>query len=539
MKICRSMYLYVLIGLVLLVSLCFFSIIASADTGTSFTGYSLKQDCLIYKGDAVFNTAWIATSGIIQNTSTANVGLFKSATYAVYRSFLYFDTSSIPDDAIVSSAVLNIYVSSNIGGDDVVVQNGQPGRPSQPPAVGDYNKAYYGGDGGKKTGLTTGAYNIINLNVSGLSWLNLSGMTKLCLRESSDILGTTPTANDYFIFRTEGYAGTTYDPYIVVYFNLSLNTSVVPVFYVQTNSSVNFSFTNESSVDTVTLLYRYGSFDGLYNLSDVVYNESYIYCNGTSDGSFTADYISWHDYQIFNATNSCLLRFISVFMNCTAGTDFVVLRMLVCPMLPTGFPDETSAVGDSSIIPNAGDDVPHWFTFWFNSTCMLKANTTYAIYYAMVPALTKDFYIYYNTSDIFSDGYFLRDDFSGGTGLTYYYDRDAFFIMNYTWLVYDVNDTSYPFNIGFIPPLGNGLYRMDSRGSDNVWGLYEIVNDTYDCEILYAGVGAGDMVVLPLSYGSDRLSMGVVVGLMFGGLGLFLVGGRRRKRNDATHGGRI
>jgi len=58
-------------------------------------------------------------------------------------------------------------------------------------------------------------YNDIYLNSDGKSWLNRTGLTKLCLRSSRDINGNAPTGNEYVtVYTTE--QGDGYQPKLVI-----------------------------------------------------------------------------------------------------------------------------------------------------------------------------------------------------------------------------------------------------------------------------------------------------------------------------------
>ncbi len=116
-------------------------------------------------------------------------------TYAISRGFLFFDTSSIPSDATITSAILYLKEDYSDGSSadsstKIVIQNGQPNYPSNPLVVGDYNKNHYSNNGGEiiTTDMTGGtSFDPITLNDNGKAWINKEGTTKLCLRMNHDI----------------------------------------------------------------------------------------------------------------------------------------------------------------------------------------------------------------------------------------------------------------------------------------------------------------------------------------------------------------
>jgi hypothetical protein len=126
--------------------------------------------------------------------------------FCLYRCFLFFDLSSIPENAKVISAILSVYVvtDGDISEQDfyVVIQDGQPNYPHNPAVNGDYYYQNYKNNGGQVTtlGLSENAYTNISLNTNGKNWLNMENLTKLCLRSSKDIAGIMPIyLSDEFI----------------------------------------------------------------------------------------------------------------------------------------------------------------------------------------------------------------------------------------------------------------------------------------------------------------------------------------------------
>ena len=102
---------------------------SSGATTTTITQtfYPTAGDGYIYSYSPSWNTAHDAISGSYGSYTAGFVsaGIAKSATgYYIYRSFLPFDTSSIPDDAAITSASLNVYVynkkNEDNDGDDFI-----------------------------------------------------------------------------------------------------------------------------------------------------------------------------------------------------------------------------------------------------------------------------------------------------------------------------------------------------------------------------------------------------------------------------------
>jgi hypothetical protein len=227
----------------------------------SFSAFSSTSDGDIWSDNAVYNTSWIAATGTPEDIGN-NIFIGQStngATYAVYRGYFYFDTSALPDTATVTSAKLKLYGVVEPNDDfSLVIQEGMPTYPHDPLAVGDFDKANYAGDGGSLNTSTfiTAGYNSITLNATGLTWVNLTGETKLALRSSLDISGTSPTgAFEYAVVNSSDYAGTDHDPVLEVTYTMPAGATA----YIQTNNAANIQATSATLQGTLLDLGAYGS----------------------------------------------------------------------------------------------------------------------------------------------------------------------------------------------------------------------------------------------------------------------------------------
>lgn len=122
-----------------------------------------------------------------------------SANYDIWRrAFFLFDTSALPDTAVISAATFSVYVNSKgdtIGGTPQV--NVVSSSPASNTALGvlDFNDT---GTTALATAInlssiTTGARNTWTLNASGIAAINVSGVTKLGLVFEHDRSNTEPT----------------------------------------------------------------------------------------------------------------------------------------------------------------------------------------------------------------------------------------------------------------------------------------------------------------------------------------------------------
>lgn len=151
-------------------------------------------------------TSWNNVSNVITNGSYINAATatnFKvradsnggTGTYALARIFMYFNTSALPDGAIITSASLDVFMESNVSGADTKVQpvsmvvgTFAAGALSTTD-YGNLNKSQVYGSGAISVNASN---NTINFNPSGFQYINKLGYTKIVLCPAADISGATP-----------------------------------------------------------------------------------------------------------------------------------------------------------------------------------------------------------------------------------------------------------------------------------------------------------------------------------------------------------
>ncbi|RLC77524.1 MAG: hypothetical protein DRJ03_26715, partial [Chloroflexi bacterium] len=162
-------------------------------------------DGTLYGNSTSYATAHDAASGTFYDEIQVGQQIW-SGQYWVYRGFLYFDTTSIPDNATIDEAKISIEIEDDLSDTDfnITIQNGQPTYPSTPLTETDYNKNYYSGNGGQLDTSTIGLPGRYNITLTETGWINKQGMTKLCLRSDRDINDETPTGDEFvIIFHSE------------------------------------------------------------------------------------------------------------------------------------------------------------------------------------------------------------------------------------------------------------------------------------------------------------------------------------------------
>jgi len=125
---------------------------------------------------------------------TINVGQYKSSSgdfWELYRAALFFDTSSLPDDANITAATLSIYGSSDESSTNFDITLVSGAELNDPLVSSDYYPDLYLATESRgafsTAGFTTSGYNNISLNGTGISEISKTGTTKFGLRSSRDI----------------------------------------------------------------------------------------------------------------------------------------------------------------------------------------------------------------------------------------------------------------------------------------------------------------------------------------------------------------
>ena len=163
-----------------------------------------------------------ADPGLRINDATGNLQIgadIYSGKYYIIRSYLVFDTSSIPDDATVTGATIGVYGSASTGNPTMsLVESTQTS--STVLALADFQKIGSTKLADDIADVATDAYSIFTLNEIGLSKISLTGYSKFALRETDhDLANSTNGATRYYInFHLVGDTG--YEPYLSVTYTI-------------------------------------------------------------------------------------------------------------------------------------------------------------------------------------------------------------------------------------------------------------------------------------------------------------------------------
>ena len=119
--------------------------------------------------------------------------------YYIERSALFFHTSSLPDNAVITSATLSLWGSTAVPTTDfniIVVDGSTLHDPLVMGDYGDLRTQTTSGGAFNTAGYSPGANNDITLNAEGIEWISKTGWTNFGLRGSGDIAGIAPSGTE-------------------------------------------------------------------------------------------------------------------------------------------------------------------------------------------------------------------------------------------------------------------------------------------------------------------------------------------------------
>ncbi len=271
---------------------------------TSF--YSLAGDGSVYNSGTVWSTVHDASIGTVATYTTTPLyvrsGKNSATSYRIERGFLPFDTSAIPDTAIVQGAKLKLYVQSKLNhdndGDDfiTITQGSEPSTSvlttADYSAAGSTTNPTEGIDIAERkdiTAIPVAQSLTINLNATGRSWISKTGSTKLAVREGHDVVNSpfvgASSQYDEVRFATLEQAGVTNDPVLEVTYVDNTPLTIQDVNYTY-DAVGNITQINDISSTSTAKVVNY-TYDDLNRLSSSVtssvasgqqsYNEAYTY----------------------------------------------------------------------------------------------------------------------------------------------------------------------------------------------------------------------------------------------------------------------
>jgi len=166
--------------------------------------------------DACRNASFgnLAFSGYANATVESNY-YTETETYSIKRLFFSFDTSAIPADAVIQSAVLNIYAGPYQSGSDRRVHVAQS---TQASTLTYSNFALASFTSGGFVDLTPDTWLQIPLNATGQTWVVKGDVTRLALIHNLDLENITPTEENNALFSMA--EDSAHQPYLTITYTM-------------------------------------------------------------------------------------------------------------------------------------------------------------------------------------------------------------------------------------------------------------------------------------------------------------------------------
>lgn len=210
--------------------------------------YGVKSgDMYAWKTDAdSWDDAHNAASGTVVNADYVQTEVgnnwASSGVYSVDRAFAVYDTSGIPDSAVIVSCTLNIFVN-DIQDDTGIrertyVVHSSGDYPEDPPVAGDFDVSHYtitsGGSTAYYDELSDDAWTTIAFNATGISWINKTGVTRLAFMNTYDYMDSAPGDGEKGRLAWDSHSGS--DPSY-----LDISWVIAPTVTSSAASSVSFT----------------------------------------------------------------------------------------------------------------------------------------------------------------------------------------------------------------------------------------------------------------------------------------------------------
>jgi len=214
---------------VAIIFLSFFGL-ASCDITTTRSYSSPYYDGYLSASASTFRDARNSYEGTVYQTFSFLIGgvYYVGSYYTVSRSAVFFDTSNIPDNAVIDSAFLSLYVNDAVISSDFnVTIQGTSNRPSYPLVSGDYWMGWYSDVLGSRStddGFSVDSYFNISLNSAGLGLISKTGLSRFLVRSQEDVDNVWGAASNYVSFSSRE-AGINYAPALSVTYTVPASGS--------------------------------------------------------------------------------------------------------------------------------------------------------------------------------------------------------------------------------------------------------------------------------------------------------------------------
>lgn len=188
----------------------------AAGTGDSIAPYSSTSDGQIYSSNSVYATARAGSNLTVASAALyLYVGQGLAGGFSLWHGYLYFPTSTIGANSVITDATLNVWCFSDQSTTDfnLTVVSSTAAASLTTADWGNCGSTSFGSV--NTSGISTVAYTAIPLNPMGRGAISKTGTTQLALRSDKDISATAPTTDEYIGIRPSEY-GTSTAPYLSV-----------------------------------------------------------------------------------------------------------------------------------------------------------------------------------------------------------------------------------------------------------------------------------------------------------------------------------
>ncbi len=192
---------------------------------------STANDGYMWTYGPTYEDVWNSTASFVTDIAeTIDMGQKYDGNYVIMRGVVVFNTSTIPDDAIIDSAILSIAIEFDYSAVEfnLTVQDGLPSYPHIPLIDTDFNRLNYDGNHGSvsSVGITTWEYTNVTLTQSGLEHINVTDLTRFCIRTDRDIEGSSSQQDEFFVLFSHEY--TALAPFLEVIYHLPPEPTPTP-----------------------------------------------------------------------------------------------------------------------------------------------------------------------------------------------------------------------------------------------------------------------------------------------------------------------
>ena len=248
----------------------------------------------------VYNWVWDNATGGIAPGGIIYTGQLNSAgDYTIFRSFLRFDTSILPDNAIITSGYIKLVIWQDFSDTDfnVTILDVKTPKPHNPLIPGDYSRAGIATiESGhtNTTGYGTDDVFTIKLKQTGLNAIEKEHITNYSVRSHKDMNQTAPGAgtDEWITFYGNGLPVSNYPKLIINYTVPSSNWDhIVNLTFYNYTSGLSFATVYVGGNGTVTV--PAPVFDGVgsyywnvsWNRNHTIYGNSSVWSFETVTGS--------------------------------------------------------------------------------------------------------------------------------------------------------------------------------------------------------------------------------------------------------------